>query len=155
MIIEKCPKLGMGPPFDKNRCVIKFMSLCSIMLVRVYPIVSVGRLATWVLFAVLHPHWAETDVCDQISQIHSVCFLLLPTCVYTVLMRVLLFSCCKMDCGAENIKADILRCSSWWTQPIGVIHSPVSRLIALQRAFVYLWFSGQNKLMSITVITFK
>ena len=56
-IIENCPKLGMGPLFDPNRCVITIMLLCSIMLVCVYPSVSVGRLVTGVLFAVLYPYW--------------------------------------------------------------------------------------------------
>ena len=48
--IGKCLNFDVTPRFDRKRCVISLFSLCVF-----YPSVSVVRLATGVLLAVLHP----------------------------------------------------------------------------------------------------
>ena len=75
-----------------------------------YPSVSVGRL---VGKYAIHRFPFRTDGIRCLSYlfpIHSACFQFFALKVYSLLLKVLVFLYCRMDCGGANISPDVFRC---------------------------------------------
>ena len=79
---------------------------------------------------------------DKFSQIHSVVFYPFSTIVYTLVLRVLVFSYCRMHCGVKRstrVFSDVA-----YVQPIHSVCTLVSGIISLKKALVFTQVFGRS-----------